>query len=251
MTNIPFELDALKDAHNYQRWAIDVVEPFLGNRILEVGAGIGNLSQHIPVRELFVASEAEPGLLQILSDRMDVKRGLLPKDASGKLEARALDLSKPLVESLRDYNFDTIVSFNVLEHVEDDAAAFRGLVDLLRASKAPGPKRIISLVPAHAWAFGSIDKTYGHYRRYTAKSFHKMLERAAGNNQGSFQAFYFNIVGLIGWLLYNRVLKVKNIPEHSIKSVEKLCPLMQLIDFVCRRILRLPGGQSLVTVFTI
>jgi 16S rRNA A1518/A1519 N6-dimethyltransferase RsmA/KsgA/DIM1 with predicted DNA glycosylase/AP lyase activity len=56
---LPFELEILKDATNYQKWAAQAILPYLGERILEVGSGIGNMSQWLPVRQKLVLSETE------------------------------------------------------------------------------------------------------------------------------------------------------------------------------------------------
>ncbi len=49
--SIDFELESLSKARNYQRWMYESVAPHLGVSILELGAGIGNMSQWLPKRE--------------------------------------------------------------------------------------------------------------------------------------------------------------------------------------------------------
>ena len=63
-----------------------------------------------------------------------------------------------------DRPFDCVVSTDVLEHIEDDRAAFQKLVDLV----APGGLVIIT-VPAGQWLFGYHDEQIGHFRRDRAK----------------------------------------------------------------------------------
>ena len=60
---------------------------------------------------------------------------------------------------------DFIVMHDVLEHIEDDAAAATALHALLK----PGGVAVIS-VPAYQWLFGHHDVQLGHYRRYTRRS---------------------------------------------------------------------------------
>src|SRR5262245_37150543 len=77
---IPFELEALNQATEYQRWVTDTVMPYLGERILELGAGVGNLSRWLPVKERLILTETEPYLLDLLrknatqSDKVEVRR---------------------------------------------------------------------------------------------------------------------------------------------------------------------------------
>lgn len=66
---------------------------------------------------------------------------------------------------------DMIVMHDVLEHIEDDAAAARHLRGLLK----PGGRLIIS-VPALQSLFGHHDVLLGHYRRYTKRSLARVLE---------------------------------------------------------------------------
>ena len=51
---------------------------------------------------------------------------------------------------------------NVLEHIEDDAAAVRRFRSVL-----PEGGRLVILVPALPALYGSIDEAIGHFRRYT------------------------------------------------------------------------------------
>src|SRR5262245_8205194 len=70
MMQLPFELDSLAEAHNYQRWVFDAVQPWLGRRILEIGSGIGNMSQWLPADDLLVLTETDPGLVELLRQRV-------------------------------------------------------------------------------------------------------------------------------------------------------------------------------------
>lgn len=60
-----------------------------------------------------------------------------------------VDVTSDLGQRFRDDDLDTIVSFNVLEHIEDDCDAIFKMASLLRGSRAPGPKRLVTFVPAH------------------------------------------------------------------------------------------------------
>ena len=60
---------------------------------------------------------------------------------------------------------DFVVMHDVLEHIEDEAAAVATLHELMK----PGAVAVIS-VPAYQWLFGHHDVQLGHYRRYTRRS---------------------------------------------------------------------------------
>src|SRR5579872_5787954 len=69
-TPLPFALDTLAEAHEYQRWVFDAARPFLGRRILEVGSGIGNMSQWLPADDLLVLTDTDPELVALLRKRV-------------------------------------------------------------------------------------------------------------------------------------------------------------------------------------
>ena len=97
----------------YNRWLVDRFRGALGKRVLEIGAGFGNMTRHLTGRELIVASDLDPVALEYLRgtfrDNASVRVASykFPLDAAGRAEIRALAV-------------DTVVCLNVLEHIEDD-----------------------------------------------------------------------------------------------------------------------------------
>jgi SAM-dependent methyltransferase len=241
---IPFELMGLTKAINYQRWVADTVTPFLGKRIIEVGAGIGNLSRWLPVRENLVITEASEQLFPILENNI---RKVFSHRKSVK--TIPIDLSTDWLSDLKKYDFDTVVSFNVMEHIENDRLALCQLIELLRRSSTKEPKRLISFVPSHSWLYGSMDKEFGHFRRYSANSFKKL----ALNIDPKLSIFcrYFNLFGVPGWFLLGRIIKKTDIGQDSIQIFEKICPKIRKVDDWIHEIINLPIGQSLLSVITL
>ncbi len=76
--------------------------------------------------------------------------------AAGRGEVRNV-----AVQELGDSQFDLVCAFEVLEHIEDDAAALKEWAGLLRA----GGWLMLS-VPAHQRRYGPADELVGHFRRY-------------------------------------------------------------------------------------
>lgn len=241
LTEIPFELQLLAHARNYQHWVSRTIQPFLGKRILEVGAGTGNMSQWLPVRDRLILTEADPTLFQLLNElapaglkadpRVTFSRWKMAEDGSAEMKKE---------------NLDTIVSFNVLEHVEDDVRALHELTALLRQSRTNGPKRLITFVPAHQWAFGAMDQRFGHYRRYSARQFRRLAKQVAPEAQVTTR--YFNLIGLFGWFVTGRILRQAVIHPSSMAIFEKLSPWIAPVDDWLHQTLRFPFGQSLLTV---
>lgn len=241
-TEISFELESLSNAINYQKWILEIISPFLGNSILEVGAGIGNMSQWLPVRSELIITEAEIKYVDLIKKRFGNKE--LPN-----LKIEHVDLSKPWLNDFIKYNLDTIISFNVLEHIEDDQAAFNDFVNILKQSNSSNVKRIITFVPAHQFLFGSLDKAFGHYRRYDSASVIKKIQKI--DPQVKIRTQYFNVFGIFGWYILGKVLKRKIIGNDSIRTFEYICPYIKKIDNFLHESLRIPLGQSLLIVIDI
>ena len=240
---MPFELKALAQARRYQEWIYRTIEPDLGNRILEIGAGIGNMSSWLPVRERLVLSETHLAFVQQL-ERLVASR---PESVRDRMRVHRLELAKPdAILELAPERLDTIVSFNVLEHIEDDRAALTTLVQLLEAGPAGVRKRLISFVPAHAWAYGEMDRSFEHFRRYEAGEFSKLLSEVAP--RASIRTQYFNLFGLAGWVFQGRVLGRTEIGERAIRTFEALCPYIAPVDDFLHRRLKVPFGQSLLAI---
>ena len=157
-----------------------------------------------------------------------------------------LDIAKQTFVPFQNENLDTIVSFNVLEHIEDDLAVLKKCAELLRDSRAEGKKRIISFVPAHPWAYGVMDKAVGHYRRYNQMMFKSLHAKSAPEAKLILKPF--NYVGLWGWAVNGRILKRDCAGSQVIGLFNRLCPLFKLMDSIFISKLGIPLGQSLIAI---
>jgi SAM-dependent methyltransferase len=205
----------------------DRLRRWLGGRkrVLEIGAGIGNLSSFLVDHERLVLTDTREEYLSRLRARfaqhqnVAVERLFLPND-HGALAAQ---------------RFDAIICLNVLEHVEDDI----GSLVAIRGMLAPGG-RLILLVPALAAIYGTVDRALGHFRRYRRGALAELL-RAAGYTVAHIE--YFNLAGVPGWWFAGRVLRRRMIPAGSLKLYDALVPLFRL-----ERLLPWRVGQSLIAI---
>ena len=146
------------------------------------------------------------------------------------------------MESLRDVippgkKFDAVVLMNVLEHIKDDHAVLAELKQYL----APGG-RIVVLVPACQWAFGSTDARLGHYRRYS-KAYARPL--VAGLQLELEKMRYYNFVGLWGWWWNARCARRESQSDAQIRVFDGwIVPVLSRLE----RYLAPPVGQSLLFV---
>ncbi len=243
LSELPFELRSLAGAKNYQKWVFEMVAPFLGNRILELGAGIGNMSQWLPVRDLLVLTEYDQSLLALIQEQS------ISASDDPRVVTKQLDLMSDDLTWYHEQNLDTVVSFNVLEHIESDAKALQRLVEMLSQSQAKGLRRIVTFVPAHEWAFGSMDKTFGHFRRYSKARLKLLCAEVAPGAEVELR--YFNMLGLFGWVVNGRIFKKPQIGDSSIKAFEALCPFVSKIENALTRWVSPTFGQSLLCVLTL
>ena len=242
-SDLPFELDSLARAENYQKWIFETIQPYLGERILEIGAGIGNMSKWLPIRERLIVSERDPNLIQQFN-HAEQNSALLSNSRSSVIQ---FDLTRDDLNILKKENLDTIISFNVLEHIENDREVLQKLVCILENPNQKNIKKIITFVPAHQWAYGSFDKNYGHFRRYSAEGLDALLKTVVPvHAKTTFQ--YFNLVGLLGWLVSGKILSKQIIDPTSIYLFDRLCPYIKGVDQWIHRSLKVPIGQSLLAV---
>lgn len=238
--DLPFELDVMASAHRYQEWVFDRVRPYLGERILEVGSGIGTMTSWLVRHAPTVATDIDPSLLKWLSE------------AAGGWTTRPIgphvfDIANDLRDQKWLAGIDTVVSFNVLEHIPDDLAAVRGMFAVLRESSAPGCRRLIIFVPAHQWAYGTVDETFEHCRRYTKRSMTELI-MAAQPSPLRMRLRYFNTFGLPGWVVLGRVLRKPTFGEGSVRGMERMVPVFRQLDPLLHGWHDLPLGQSLLCV---
>jgi SAM-dependent methyltransferase len=222
-------LEILAEAPQYNRWQFDMVAPWLGRRILEVGAGIGNMSEQF--------LESRPDLL-VVTDTDVFYRARLAERFAGRPEVVVEALSMPDLSAgprFAEYRLDTVIATNVVEHIEDDL----GTVRTMRSLLVSGGRAVI-LVPALQSIYGTLDRELGHYRRYSPSRLRLLLERAGLQVE---QLRWFNRVGVFGWWFNGRVRGVSRIPLDQLRTFDRLVPLLRL-----ERFLPLPFGQSLIAV---
>lgn len=210
----PEILDTLSSANRFNLWMADTIRPHVGRRVLEIGAGMGNLSRCLaPRRELYIASDIDGEHLARLRTRLAHRPNF---------RAMECDLSRASdFESIRG-RIDTIVCLNVLEHVEDDAAGLRNMFETLE----PGGRAIV-LVPEGMSVYGELDRVLGHFRRYSEDEL-KTKAHAAGFEVEHF--LEFNRVTRPGWYWNGRILKRRSFSRFQLAVFDALVPLWRHID---------------------
>jgi len=206
-------LAELEHARRFNRWMGKTLRPYIGDRVLEIGAGIGNLTAQFIPRENYVASDINPHYLRYLQSY-----------AFGKPYLNVLKINAESVEYFEGLGgkFDTVLMINVLEHVGDDAQTLRNIFGALTTGG-----RAIILVPQHPRIYGSLDKVLQHRERYTERRLNESLIDAGFRIE---KIFDFNSVSVPGWWLNGRVLKRNRFSRVQLKSLDMLMPVLSRVD---------------------
>lgn len=205
-------LGRLNRAPRFTEWMADVIRPFIGQRVLEIGAGTGNLTLQLIPRKLYWASDINPQYLDYLQNLIPDH----PYLRVGYTDGEKGD-SFP-----REERFDTVVCLNVVEHLEND----RGALENIHAALEGGGRAIV-LVPRGPKLYGTLDRVLGHHRRYTEAQFENLAADAGFQVE---KLITFNRFGSPAWWLNGRLLRRKSFGLWQIKLLNLLTPLVRHVD---------------------
>ena len=220
-------LRRLAKVDRYSEWIFEQFRPVVGQRVLDLGCGIGNNTQFFLDRELVIAVDLEEEALREIEKRFGERPNF---------RAQLLDILDPDASALAAEGIDTVFCSNVLEHIEDDVRALHAVRRILR----PGG-RLLLLVPAFQFLYGTVDAALEHCRRYSKRELKEKLMEA-GFQLESLR--YMNLLGMVAWFIDGRILRKRVIPDSHYSFYNKLVPVLAKIE----RMVRPPVGLSLIAV---
>ena len=207
-------LDALSQTHRFNRWMAETVRPYVGTRVLEIGAGIGNLSQYLaPRRKRYVVSDYDDEHLARLKVRFQHRPNV---------SLLRCDLSRPEDFAEIQGQADTVICLNVLEHIADASVGLRNIASALM----PGGRAIV-LVPQDQRIYGTLDEVLGHYKRYSEAELRAAMETAGFAVERVLQ---FNRVTRPGWFVNGRILKRRHFGRFQLWMFDHLVWLWKRLD---------------------
>jgi SAM-dependent methyltransferase len=220
-------LQHIERMDRFNQWMSAVIAPYVTGEVLEIGCGIGNISR-------FLLAAGHPVIGLDLSS--DYIRYATERLGEHSFEGYTADITGELPPSLAARRFDTVVMLNVLEHIENEHQALCRIAGQLRLGG-----RLVCLVPAHQWLYGTLDLHLGHCRRYDRRMLTEAVVRAGFRPE---RCFYFNAAGMLGWWLNGRVLHARELNGAQLELYDRLVPLFRAWESV------LGGrmGQSLIIV---
>ncbi len=219
-------LQRVRRARRYNDWIWSCLRPYVGDRVLEVGCGVGTFTGYLRNHEQVVVTDNNEQYLTLLRNRLQ---------HFTNFDFRRIDWEHADLDELRACHFDTVLCLNVLEHIEKDDNAISTFASVL----APGG-RLHLQVPAMNRLYGEIDRTIGHFRRYDRD---ELTARLRSHGFEIDEASYFNLPGAIGWYLNSRILKRKTVPGLQARVASILVPWLRLEQRIRPR-----WGMSLIVV---
>jgi len=219
-----FEFAALQAARRYRAALMREFGPHLRGRVLEIGAGVGQMTGllgKLPAVQSLVAIEPAAGFCRQL-------RAALPGQA----------VIQGTAESVRPGGqWHAIVSINVLEHIAPDDQELRRYQSLL----APAHGVLCLFVPARPEIYAALDRDFGHHRRYTRPGLRGQLERAGFE---ILRLDYFNILGYFAWWFSFCLLGRRRFDVGAVRFYDRF--LFPAVYWGESRLGRPPIGQNLI-----
>ena len=206
-------LTSLERTQRFNQWMAETLLPHIGSRVLEIGAGIGNISSWLMPRDRFVASDVNPFYLEYLSN-MALHRPYM--------DVMRIDLQDGSTFATIQNQFDTIVCLNVLEHVADPLLALRNMSSALVEGG-----RLVLYVPQGQWLYSSLDEALDHRCRYSPESLRQELESTGFTVE---RLTGFNHVSAPGWYLNGKILKRRHLSRGQLKMFDLAVPVLRRLD---------------------
>lgn len=220
-------LEVLEGAKNYNRWIAAEMSKHIISPVLEIGAGTGNISSLIIKKRPYTISDNDRGLVKLLKEKFKGQKGMT---------VTLLDIEKEPSFHIQNI-FKSIVGVNVFEHIRDDRKAFMHAYLLLKKRG-----RLVMLVPAKQFAFTKLDRELGHFRRYEKA---ELEEKLSGAGFIIDHMYFFNVVGLISWLIRDRVDRSHiQLKPYQISLFDSIVPCLRFVETKVRPIM----GISLIVV---
>jgi len=135
------------------------VRPPANAQILELGCGTGHNLAMLGEFGHVDALELDDGARAV---------------AEGRLGRSVMSAPLPELAGVPAHHYDLIGAFDVIEHIDDDAASLASIATKLK----PGGKFIMT-VPAHKWMWSAHDVANHHKRRYSKRALKKLFEASS------------------------------------------------------------------------
>ena len=204
-------LERFDGANLWIKYIIFKIRKFLKDDILEVGAGCGSFSKNYMKNFNSIT----------LTDMDNSSFNLLKKKFINEKNINVINSPTKDI----DKKFNTILYFNVLEHIKEDKLEIKTALEKLNSGGY-----LIILVPAHQKIYSKLDKAVGHYRRYNIDFFKK-------NRFENSKIIKLHFLDFFGYFLYylNKIFFKEETYPSNLKVFiwDKIfTPITTIVDFL-------------------
>ena len=227
------DLEAMSFAVNYHRWILDFFQPYLGTRLVEVGAGTGSFSELILEQQVESLSLIEPSsaMYALLADWVQQLNTDTEIKTYNSIFSQAADQIRI------GQHPDSIIYVNVMEHIRDDEAELHKVHQTLDEGG-----RVFIFVPALRWLYGSFDEQIGHFRRYTLP---ELKDKCRRSGFKVIKSTYFDLAGVAPWWVKYRLLKSSTMESSAVKVYDKyIVPAARVVE----SIISPPIGKNIILI---
>lgn len=195
------------------RWVSGLLRPYVGSRVLELGAGVAGLSGKLLPRDRYTVADTNPNYLAYLQNFCE-----------GKPYLEACRIDPEVGEDFREFHgrYDTVLAMNLLARARDDRAVLRNISQAL----APGGRAIVA-VPNNPQVFSHLDELVGHRRRYTSDALRTAIQAAGLEVEALFD---FNRFAAAAWWMNGRVLRTRGFSKPLLKVANVTMPLWRRVE---------------------
>jgi SAM-dependent methyltransferase len=207
------ELELFAHARNWKRYWGSIVQPHLGDRVLDVGAGIGETAKTLATdhQKRWVCLEPDRRMAEQIAHRIS------SRDLPAICEVRA-----GTIDDISERDFSAILYIDVLEHIRNDREELRKAAERVRPDG-----RVIVLAPAYQWLYTPFDRAIGHFRRYTLAELRALAPPQLSEESG----VYLDSIGLFASLANRLVLKSKMPTTRQIAIWNgAMVPVSRIVD---------------------
>ncbi|PIU83137.1 MAG: hypothetical protein COS68_05645 [Elusimicrobia bacterium CG06_land_8_20_14_3_00_38_11] len=219
-------LQLMEGMEKYNLWIYGKFSEYIKGKVLEIGCGLGTITQFYVDNFDVTATDISAEYVNIVKQRFGNCKNFHSVVFNIELETNTL---------LKN-DYDTVISSNVLEHIQNDTAALLNINKILKEDGI-----LILLTPAGQFLFSNLDRNVGHYRRYSKTEVKNKLETAGFTVE---KQFYVNIVGAFGWFFSGKILKRKTLGSSSLSLFNFFVPLFIFIE----SLIKIPFGVSVITI---
>ena len=219
------DLEAMSSAHNYHTWIYELIENYLGDRIAEIGSGVGNFTKFLLRNEKAIINAFEP-CYEMHARNVEFNNN------------RVTCINKNFEHFASSHSnfYDSVVFINVLEHIEDDLNALKKSYEIISKNG-----HIVIFVPALQFLYSDFDHSIGHFKRYYMNELKSLVQ------QSGFKVIrcnYFDSVGIIPWFIFMKCMRFSLNHKNALSYDKFVVPWLKIIE----NILPPPLGKNLLLI---